>query len=98
MEPPGQPVFPTPMLGSNNCFTGQVTGVASSQSMGGIPPLRQSHPTTQSQQPQQQATPYTPQVEVPRRVSFTPETSTLTGTRSSYSDMVREPASGGRQA
>ena len=49
--PPAQPVFPSPMLGSNNCFTGQMTSVAPSQSMGDMPPVRQTHPTTQSQQP-----------------------------------------------
>ena len=89
-NPPGQLVFPTPMLGNTNHYTGQTTSVTSSQSMGGMPQLRQSHPTTQSQQPEQQATPYTPQVEVPRRVSFTTETSTSTGTPSYYSDMVAQ--------
>ena len=66
--------------------------------MGGMPQLRQTNPTTQSQQPRQQATPYTPAVEVPRRVSFAMETSTSTGTTSYYSNMVRESASGGRQS
>ena len=97
-NPPGQPVFPTPMVGNNNCFTGQTTSVAPSQSMSGMPPLRQRHPTTHSQQPQQQATPYTPQVEVPRRVSFAPETSTSTGAPAYYLDMVKDPASAGRQS
>ena len=73
-------------------------GGAPSTSMGGMPPLRQTHPTTQLQQPRQQATPYTPAVEVPRRVSFAPETSTSAGTTSYYSDMVRESASGGKQS
>ena len=95
--PPGQPVFPTPTSGIQGCFTGQLMGGAPSTSMGGMPPLRQTHPTTQSQQPHQQATPYIPAVDVPQRVSFTPETSTSTGNPSYYSDMVREPASGGRQ-
>ena len=94
----GQPVFPTPTLGIHGHFTGQLMGGAPSTSMGGMPPLRQTHPITQSQQPQQQATPYTPAVEVPRRVSFAPETSTSAGTTSYYADMVRESASGGRHS
>ena len=96
--PPGQPVFPTPTSGIHGRFMGQSTGGAPSTSMGGMPPLRQNHHTTQSQQPRQQATPYTPTVEVPRRVSFATETSTSVGTTSYYSDVVREPASGGRQS
>ena len=49
--PPGQPVVPTPTLGTHGCFTRQSTGGAPSTSMGGMPPMRQTHPTTQSQQP-----------------------------------------------
>ena len=95
--PPGQPVFPTPTSGIHGHFTGQSMGGAHSTGIGGMPLLRQTHPTTQSQQLCQQATPYTPAVDVPQRVSFAPETSTSTGTASYYSHMVREPASGGRQ-
>ena len=63
--PPGQPVFPIPTSGIHGCFTGQSVGGTPSTSMGGMPPLRQNHPTTQSQQPHQQATPYTPAVDIP---------------------------------
>ena len=77
---------------------GQSRGIAPPLNMGGMPPLRQNHPTTQSQQPRQQATPYVPAVDVPRRVSFAPETSTSTGTSSYYSDAVRRSASGDRQS
>ena len=64
-----------------------------SSSMGDMPPLRQTHPTTQSQQPHQQATPYTPAVDVPRRVTFTPKTSTPLGALSYYSEAVKTSAS-----
>ena len=94
---PGQPVFLTPTLGIQGRFTGQLMGGAPSPSMGHMPPLRQSHLTTQSQQPRQQATPYTPAVDVPRRVSFASKTSTSSGTPSYYSEMVKKPTSGGRQ-
>ena len=94
---PGQPVFPTPTLGIQGRFTGQSMGGALLTGMGDMPPLRQNHPTTQSQQPRQQATPYTPAVDVPRRVSFASKTSTSSGTPSYYTDMVKAPASGGRQ-
>ena len=40
--------------------TGLTMGGVPPSSMGDMPPLRQTHPTTQSQQPCQQATPYTP--------------------------------------
>ena len=73
-------------------------GDAPSANMGSMPPLRQNHPTTQSQQPHQQATPYVPAVVVSRRVSFAPETSTSTGASSYYSDAVRRSASGDRQS
>ena len=95
--PPGQPVFPTPTSGIQGHFTGQSMGGTLLISMGDMPPLRQNHPTTQSQQPHQQATPYTPAVDVPQRVSFTSNTSTSSGTPSYYSDMVKAPASGGGQ-
>ena len=95
--PTGQPVFPTPTSGIHGQFTGELMGAATSTSMGGMPPLRQTHPTTQSQQPHQQATPYTPAVDVHQKVSCTPEPITSTSTPYYYSDVVREPASGGRQ-
>ena len=72
-------------------------GGASPSGMGDMPPLRQSHPTTQSQQPCQQATLYTPAVDVPRRVSFASKTSTSSGTPSYYSEVVKAPASTGGQ-
>ena len=93
----GQPVFPTLTSGIQGQFTGQSMGGALLTGMGDMPPLRQNHPTTQSQQPHQQATPYTPAVDIPRRVSFTSKTSTSSGTPSYYSDMVKAPTSGGRQ-
>ena len=62
-------------------------------SMGDMPPLRQTHPTTQSQQPRQQATPYTPAVDVPRRVAFASKTSTPLGAPSYYSEAVKTSAS-----
>ena len=62
-------------------------------SMGDMPPLRQTHPTTQSQQPCQQATPYTPAVDVPRRVTFASQTSTPLGAPSYYSEAVKTSAS-----
>ena len=61
--PLGQPVFPTPTLGIQGQFTRQSMGGTLLTGMGDIPPLRQNHPTTQSQQPCQQATPYTPAVD-----------------------------------
>ena len=94
---PGQPVFPTPTSGIQGHFTGQSMSGAPPPSMGDMPPLRQNHPTTQSQQPHQQATPYTPAVDVPRRVSFASKTSTSSGTPSYYSEMVKAPASRGEQ-
>ena len=72
----GQPVFPTPTSGMQGRFTGLTMGGMPPSSMGDMPPLRQTHPTTQSQQPRQQATPYTPAVDVPRRVTFASKTST----------------------
>ena len=62
-------------------------------SMGDMPPLRQTHPTTQSQQPRQQATPYTPAVDVPWRVTFASKTSTPSGASSYYSEAVKTSAS-----
>ena len=94
---PGQPVFPTPTLETQGRFTGQTMGGAPPPGMEEMPLLRQNHPTTQSQQPCQQATLYTPAVDIPLRVSFTSKTSTSSGTPSYYSDMVKAPASGGRQ-
>ena len=94
---PGQPVFPTPTLGTQGHFTGQSMGGALPPGMGDMPPLRQTHPTTQSQQPRQQATPYSPAVDVPRRVSFASKISTSSGTPSYYSEMVKAPASAGGQ-
>ena len=61
---PGQPVFPTPTLGIQGRSTRQSTGGAPPTSMGDMPLLRLNHPTTQSQQPHQQATPYTPAVDI----------------------------------
>ena len=90
---PGQPVFPTPTSGMQGQFTGPTMGGVPSSSMGDMPPLRQTHPTTQSQQPHQQATPYTPAVDVPWRVTFTPKTSTPSGVSSYYSEAVKTPAS-----
>ena len=94
---PGQPVFPTPTTGIQGRFTGQSMGGAPLTSMGDMPPLKQNHPTTQSQQPRQQATPYTSAVDIPWRVSFASKTSTSSGTPSYYSDMVKAPASEGGQ-
>ena len=73
---PGQPVFHTPTSGMQGQFTGLTMGGVPPSSMGDMPPLRKTHPTTQSQQPCQQATPYTPAVDVPQRVTFTSKTST----------------------
>ena len=95
--PPRQPGFPTPTTGLHSNPVGQSRGSAPPVNMGGMPPLRQNHPTTQPQQPHQQATPYIPTVELPRRVSFAPETSTSTGTSSYFLDSVRRSASGDRQ-
>ena len=94
---PGQPVFPTPTSGIQGHLTGQSMSGAPPPSMGDMPPLRQTHPTTQSQQPHQQATPYTPAVDVPWRVSFTPKTSTSSGAPSYYSEVVKTPTSTGGQ-
>ena len=94
---PGQPVFPTPTSGIQGHFTGQSMGGAPTSSMGDMPPLRQTHPTTQLQQPCQQATPYTPVVDVPQRVSFTSKTSTSSGAPSYYSEVVKTPTSTGGQ-
>ena len=94
---PGQPVFPTPTLGIQGQFTGQSMGGAPPPSMGDMPPLRQTHPTTQSQQPCQQNTPYTPAVDVPQRVFFASKTSTSSGAPSYYSEVVKTPASTGGQ-
>ena len=94
---PGQPVFPTPTSGTQGHFTGQSMGGAPPSGMGDMPPLRQTHPTTQSQQPHQQATPYTPAVDVSRRVSFTSKTSTSSGTPYYYSEVVKAPTSTGGQ-
>ena len=94
---PGQPVFPTPTLGTHSHSTGQSMGGAPPPSMGDMPPLKQTHPTTQSQQPHHQATPYTPAVDVPQRVSFASKTSTSSGTPSYYSEAVKAPASTGGQ-
>ena len=94
---PRQPVFPTPTSGTQGRFTGQSMGGAPPSSMGDMPPLTQTHPTTQSQQPRQQATPYTPAVDVPRRVSFASKTSTSSGTSSYYSKVVKTPTSTGGQ-
>ena len=74
-----QPVFPTPTLGIQGRFTGPSMGGAPPSSMGDMPPLRQTHPTTQLQQPHQQATPYIPPVDVPQRVTFASKTSTPSG-------------------
>ena len=90
-------VFPTPTLGIQGHLTGQSMSGAPPPSMGDMPPLRQTHPTTQSQQPRQQATPYTPAVDVPWRVSFTPKTSTSSGAPSYYSEVVKTPTSTGGQ-
>ena len=90
---PGQPVFPTPASGMQGQFTGPSMGGTPPSSMGDMPPLRQTHPTTQSQQPCQQATPYIPAVDMPRRVTFTPKTSTPSGASSYYSEAVKTPAS-----
>ena len=90
---PGQPVFPTPTSGIQGHFAGQSMGGAPPPSMGDMPPLRQSHPTTQLQQPRLQATPYTPAVDMPWRVSFAPKTSTSSGAPSYYSEAVKTPAS-----
>ena len=90
---PGQPVFPTPTLGMQDRFTGPSMGGAPPSSMGDMPPLRQTHPTIQSQQPHQQATPYIPAVDVPRRVTFAPKTSTPSGASSYYSEAVKASTS-----
>ena len=89
---------PHPTMGLHVSHMGQSRGDAHPVNMGGMPPLRKNHPTTQSQQPHQQATPYVPTVDVPRRVSFALETSTSTGTSSYYSDAVRRSVSGDRQS
>ena len=67
-------------------------------SMGDMPPLRQTHPTTQSQQPCQQATPYIPTVDVPRRVTFASKTSTPSGASSCYSKAVKTSTSTSEQS
>ena len=72
-------------------------GAASPSSMGDMPPLRQTRPTTQSQQPCQQATPYTPAMDVPCRVTFVSQTSTSSGAPPYYSEVVKTPASTSRQ-
>ena len=95
--PPGRPVFPTPLTGLHGSYVGQSMSDTPSANMGSMPPLRQNHPTTQSQQPRQQATPYIPAVDIPRRVSFALETSTSTGASSYYSDAVRRSASRDRK-
>ena len=89
----GQPVFPTPTSGIQGHFSGQSMGGAPPTSMEDMPPLRQNHPTTQLQQPRQQATPYTPAMDVPWRVSFTPKTSTSSGAPSYYPEVVKTPTS-----
>ena len=94
---PGQPVFPTPRMGMQGQFTGSTMGGVPSSSIGDMPPLRQTHPTTQSQQPCQQATPYTPAVDVPHRVTFTSQTSTPSGAPSYYSEVVKTPTSASGQ-
>ena len=94
---PGQPVFPTPTSGTQGRFTGQSMGGAPPSGIGDMPPLRQTHPTMQSQQPCQQAIPYIPAVDVPRRVSFTSKTSTSSGTSSYYSEVVKTTTSTGEQ-
>ena len=68
-------------------------GGAPPPGMGDMPSLRQNHPTTQLQQPHQQATPYTPAMDMPRRVSFAPKTSTSSGAPSYYSEVVKTPTS-----
>ena len=90
---PGQPVFPTPTTGMQGRFTGSTMGGVPPSSMGDMPPLRQTHPTTQSQQPHQQATPYTPAMDLPCRVTFASQTSTPSGAPSYYSEAVKTPAS-----
>ena len=72
---------------------GSTMGGMPPSSMGDMPPLRQNHPTTQSQQPRQQATPYTQAVDVPQRVTFTPKTSMPSGAPSYYSEAVKMSAS-----
>ena len=94
---PGQPVFPTPTSGTQGRYAGQSMGGAPPSGMGDMPPPRQTHPTTQSQQPHQQATPYTPAVDVSQRVSFASKTSTSSGTPSYYSEVVKTPTSTGGQ-
>ena len=47
--PPGQPVFPSPATGNAPCLSGQMGGALPSRSCSGVPPVRQSCPTVQSQ-------------------------------------------------
>ena len=89
----GQPVFPTPTSGMQGQFTGSSMAGVPPSSMGDMPLLRQTHPTTQSQQPRQQATPYTSAVDMPRRVTFTSKTGTPLGAPSYYSEAVKTSAS-----
>ena len=56
MDPTRTASFPTPTSWIHGHLTGQSMGGAPSTSMGGMPPLRQTCPTTQLQQPHQQAT------------------------------------------
>ena len=90
---PGQPVFPTLTLGMQGRFTGPTMGGVPPSSMGDMSPLRQTHPTTQSQHTHQQATPYTPAVDVPWRVTFASKTSTPLGASSFYSEAVKTSTS-----
>ena len=59
--------------------------------------MRQTHPTTQSQWPQYQATPYNPLVSVPKRVPFTSDPEASVSVSSSYLDIVKASSSRGRQ-
>ena len=72
-------------------------GGAPPSSVGDMPPLRQTHPTRQSQQPHQQGTPYIPAVDVPWRVTFASKTGTPSGAPSYYSEVVKTPASASGQ-
>ena len=85
--------FPHSNIGNSRSFCQTVNGWCISPSMGDMPPLRQSHPTTQSRQPRPQATPYTPAMDVPQRVSFASKTSTSSGAPSYYLEVVKMPAS-----
>ena len=92
--PLGQPVFPHPVVGNALHTSRKGSGAFPPMRMGGMPPVKQTSPTTQSQQPQYQAIPYTWLLWMfQKRFSFALDPGTSAGVSSYYCDMVKNSAS-----